>query len=112
MLKFLQRFSNDVLGVLSGLDRIRFRGTQILLANSRGMAQFLWRQRIAWKDFRSFAENATQSIRQAIEKQAEQLHRPVIYLNSSQTRKEDLARQLAMRDGIDQGLIAVLKCVE
>jgi hypothetical protein len=112
MLKFLHRFSPEVIGVLSGLDRIRFRGTQRLLANRGGMADYLWQRRIPWKDFACFAENMTQTMRQAIEKQVEQLHRPLIYLNSSRTRKEALALELAARDGVEQGLVAVFKCVE
>ena len=31
MLKFLGRFKSEVVGVLSGLDRIRFRGTKLLM---------------------------------------------------------------------------------
>jgi len=112
MLNFLQRFSADVIGVLSGLDRIRFRGTQRLLATRRGMAQYLWQRRILWKDFRSFATQTTETMRQALEEQVEQLGRPLVYLNSSQVRKETLALELAARDGITAGLVAVLKCVE
>jgi hypothetical protein len=33
MKTFIQRFGRDILGVLHGLDRIRFRGTRRFLAN-------------------------------------------------------------------------------
>jgi hypothetical protein len=51
-------------------------------------------------------------MRQAVENLARQAQRPVIYLPSSQTRKEDLIKGLVERDGLQQGLIAVLSCVE
>ncbi len=43
---------------------------------------------------------------------AEESARPIQYLPSAQTRKEDLARDIAQRDGIQEGLICVLTCVE
>lgn len=112
MWKFLHRFGAEVIGELSGLDRIRFRGTQRLLATRQGMAQYLWQRKILWKDFASFAQSTTDTMRQAIEDQAKHNDRPVIYLNGSHLRKEDLALELAARDGISSGLIGVFKSVE
>ena len=43
---------------------------------------------------------------------AEQAGRPVLYLNDNSVRKEELARQIAQRDGIEQGLVCVLTAVE
>ncbi len=112
MKKFLQRFGSHVKGVLSGLDRIRFRGTQRLLASVRGMKQYLWMRQIPWKDFTPWAQDLTQTMRRAIEEQAVAAGRPMVYLSSSGQRKEDLAWELARRDGVTEGLVAVLKCVE
>ncbi len=39
-------------------------------------------------------------------------NRPIVYLPSSQTSKEDTARQIAAKDSIDTGLVCVLTCVE
>ena len=46
MRTFLQRFGSMVKGVLSGFDRLRFRGTRRLLANLGGMKHFLWHSRV------------------------------------------------------------------
>jgi len=43
---------------------------------------------------------------------AEHAGRPVIYLASSTRRKESIAMEIAERDGIREGLICVLTCVE
>ena len=59
MLKFLGRFKSEVVGVLSGLDRIRFRGTKRFVSTVRGMTEYLWKRRILLKDFSNFAQATT-----------------------------------------------------
>jgi hypothetical protein len=112
MKTFIQRFGTKILGVLHGFDRIRFRGTRRFLANVAGMMNFLWHRQVLLKDFKTFAGNLTAEVRQAAEEVAVQQGRPIEYLHNSAMRKEDWARQVAKRDGIQQGLIGVLKAVE
>jgi hypothetical protein len=109
---FIQRFGTKVLGVLHGFDRIRFRGTRRFLANVAGMMSFLWHHQVLLKDFKGFAGNITAQVRQAAEETAVQEGRPIEYLHNSVMDKEAWARQVAKRDGIQQGLIGVLKAVE
>lgn len=109
---FIQRFGKNILAVLHGFDRIRFRGTRRLLANVVGMMNFLWQRQVLLKDFKAFAGNLTAQVRQAAEEAAVRQGRPIEYLHNSAMRKEDWARDLAKRDGIGQGLIGVLKAVE
>jgi hypothetical protein len=112
MLRFVQRFGSGISAVLSGFDRLRFRGSKRLLACVRGLAAYLWHQQILLKDFRTFALDTTAGIRRSVENHAKQLGRPVVYLNSTKISKEDQAREIAERDGVREGLIAVLACVE
>ena len=112
MKKFLQRMGDRVLGTISGFDRLRFRGTKRLLASVRGMLSYLWQAQLLLKDFKAHALDVTEQIRAATEQATRAAGRPVQYLFSSSSSKEDLARQVAARDGIDAGLIAVFSCVE
>lgn len=112
MKTFIGRFGKSILGVLHGFDRIRFRGTRRLLANVGGMLAYLWKRQVFLKDFKAFAGNITAQVRQAAEEVAESQGRPVEYLHNSAMDKEAWARQIAQRDGIQQGLIGVLKSVE
>lgn len=112
MKEFLARHGSEVKGVLSGWDRIRFRGALRHLAYPEGMMKFLNFLSVLLKDFREWAQSVTDRIRQATQEVAAAAGRPVIYLASSQIRKEDYIRKIAVRDGIEQGLIAVLTCVE
>ena len=45
-------------------------------------------------------------------KQADKLGRPVQYINDPSLRKEDVAKEIARRDGIEEGLVCVLTAVE
>jgi hypothetical protein len=112
MKTFIQRFGQNILGVLHGFDRIRFRGTRRFLANVTGMMAYLWQQQVLLKDFKTFAGNITAQVRQAAEETAVSQGRPLEYLHNSDMAKEDWARKVAKRDGIQQGLIGVLKSVE
>lgn len=112
MKTFIQRFGHNILGVSHGFDRIRFRGTRRFLANVAGMMNFLWHRQVLLKDFKAFAGAITAEVRQAAEEVANKQGRPIEYLHNSAMKKEDWARQVAKRDGIQQGLIGVLKAVE
>lgn len=112
MKTFIQRFGQNILGVLHGFDRIRFRGTRRFLANVTGMMGYLWQRQVLLKDFKAFAGNITAQVRRAAEETALSQGRPLEYLHNSDMAKEDWARKIAKRDGIQQGLIGVLKSVE
>jgi hypothetical protein len=112
MLKFLQRFAAEVTGVLSGLDRIRFRGTKRLLASVGGMIHYLNCRKLLLKDFKPFAMDLTEQFKRGVEDQVKTWGHPVDFVPSSHTRKEDKALELAHQRGIKQGLIAVLSCIE
>ena len=112
MQSFLQRFGAIVLGVLHGLDRIRFRGSIRWLSKPAGMMHFLWKTQVLLKDFPTFAKDTTATLRRQLEEPAQEQGRPVEHLASSATSKEERARAIAERDGIRAGLVAVFTCVE
>lgn len=112
MQQFIRKHQADVMGVLSGFDRIRFRGTLRFLATVRGLMGFLWKVQVKLKEFKPYAMKLTDEIRGAVESLAEEAGRPVQYLNTPGISKEETALQIARRDGITEGLICVLTAVE
>jgi hypothetical protein len=112
MQSFIQRHASSVIGVLSGFDRVRLRGTLRWLANRDGMLNYLSAAKVLLKDFKDYAIGVTERIRAASHEIAEQAGRPLMYLNSTATSKEQTARSIAERDGVKEGLICVLTCVE
>ena len=109
---FLDRHERDVVGVLSGFDRILFRGTLRSISYLDGMDKFLGAQHVLYKDFGRFAERISQALKEHSHQLAEQQDRPFVYLQSAAISKEDTAREIMQRDGIERGLVCVLSCVE
>lgn len=109
---FLNKFGHQITAVLSGFDRIRFRATQRLLFQANSMESYLATCGVLIKQFKSFAESLTERVKAAAYAAAARAKRPVQYLGSTETNKEELARALAREDRIRSGLIAVLSAVE
>ena len=112
MNQFIQKYEEKVTGTLSGWDRIVFRGTLRMLCFVDGMMGYLAQAGVLLKDFGEHAQAMTARLIAASLAAAEKAARPVKYLESAEIRKEDVAREIAEKDGIQEGLICVLTCVE
>jgi hypothetical protein len=113
MKAFVQRHAARIEGVLSGFDRLRFRGTVRLLACLSGMRAFLNYHHVLLKDFPGFAEQTTKQLCHAVEHVAAGADRQVEYLYSSRESKEERVDKILHDRGIGSGgVIAVLSCVE
>jgi hypothetical protein len=112
MNQFIVKYQDRTSGVLSGFDRLVLRGTIRMLAVNAGMMGFLSRMGVLLKDFGGYVQRTSERLKAASCEMARRLERPVQYLPSAATRKEIVARQIAKRDGIDEGLICVLTSVE
>jgi hypothetical protein len=111
--RFVTRHAQSVIGVLSGFDRLVLRGTlRELILRQYGMTRYLWAARVLLKDFGEHAQALSQQIKTASEELAHRLGRPMRYLASSSVSKEEIARAIARRDGIERGLICILSAVE
>lgn len=109
---FIEKHRKDIIGVLSGWDRLVFRGTIRLIANLAGMNCYLSYLGILMKQFKQYAQEKTAELIAASVAKAEQRNRPNLYLRSSRTSKEHIALEIAQRDGITEGLICILRTVE
>jgi hypothetical protein len=110
--RFIARYADRVIGTLSGFDRLVFRGTLRRLSFVDGLMSLLWKRQVLLKDFGAYAEAVTERLKAASLEEARRAGRPEIYLGSSRTNKEEVALGVAARDGIQEGLIAVVSCVE
>jgi hypothetical protein len=109
---FLARHAADVLGMLSGFDRLRFRGTLRFIANADGLGVFLHRAGVLLKHFGEYVDSVTAEVKRATEAVATTAGRPVRYLPRPSADKEAVARAIAEADGITAGLVCTLKSVE
>src|ERR1700733_1384414 len=109
---FVTQHAADVIGVLSGFDRLRLMATLRPLYQPSLMMRYLSRARVLLKDFAAFAAGWTERVRQATHRLAEQTGRPLTYLHGSSERKERLARDRARCDGLSTGLLGIWSAVE
>src|SRR5204862_4862063 len=78
----------------------------------RGMDKFLGSHRVLLKDYAAFGKELSKRLTDYAEELAERAGRPYRHLNSARESKEQAARQIMEQDGIKEGLICVLGCVE
>jgi len=110
--KFLSRHAGAVIGTLCGFDRLVFRGTLRLLAHRGGMMNYLGSVKVLLKDFGDHALAQSERLKEASLALARQGGRPIRYLASSAINKEEVARQIARTDRIEQGPVCILTAVE
>lgn len=112
MMSFIQRHMDKVIGMISGFDRMRFRGTLQMLAHVTGLRRFLdYRGRLL-KDFGAYAQQVSEEVKAASVAVARKAGRPVVYLDNPGADKEAVASEIQQRDGIKEGLICVITAVE
>ena len=109
---FIQQYEKDIIGYLSGFDRLVLRGTLRALAVKTGMLSYLWNVGIRLKDLGRCFQKKSQLLKAASCEQAHRQGRPVIYLASPKADKEATALEIARKDRIKEGLICILTAVE
>jgi hypothetical protein len=109
---FVIQHACDVIGVLSGFDRLRLMATLRPLYQPSLMMRYLSRAGVLLKDFAAFAAHWTERVRAVAHRLAEGSGRPLLYLQGSTERKELLARDQARRDGLREGLVGIWSVVE
>jgi len=110
--QFLPRHKKHILGVLSGFDRVLFRGTLRSISHVEGMNVLLSCRNLLLKDFGAFVEKHSTHLKEHAKAFALRHGRPYQYIQSSSVSKEQTAKGIMERDGSTNGLICVLSCVE
>lgn len=111
-MQLLKQYTKKLFGSISGLDRIRFRGTIRWLANQNGMRKFMSKYNILLKDFAGWAEERTKAIRLSCENRADELKIEREYLTTGAINKEERARGIAAKKNIKNGPICMFSVVE
>lgn len=112
MQKFIAKYESQIAGVLSGFDRLVFRGSLRKISYVFGLQGYLWAQDVLLKNFGSHVQQISQQVKQAALQCMQSSGRPVQYLYSSLINKEETARAIAEKDRISQGPVCALTCVE
>src|SRR3954465_1629437 len=83
MKTFLARYLPSVTCVLSGFDRLAFRGSLIPLIPQGGMYTFPQRSGGQWLGFKDFVRTTSQRLKEASLAEAREQDRPIRHLESS-----------------------------
>ena len=106
-----------ITGSLTMFDRLIFKGHLTRLFGNDAVRACLWKQGVPITEFTEYAKRTTGQIAEAVRSIAVETDRPVISFDHVKTRgganrKDDLARSIAERDGVTEGVVCVISAVE
>jgi hypothetical protein len=111
--RFERAHQGELQGTLTTVDRLIIHGHLQRLWFPHHMAYFLDRLGVhIARDFGAFVRRASDRVKDHAEAIARKAGRPFLYQDRVVHGKDDIARQIAARDGITEGLICVLSTVE
>ena len=113
MKKLIDRFSGLVNGVLTGFDRIVFKGFILPLMSAAEVMEFCSGRNILNKQYKDWMKAQTHSIVAMANKYSnDHCGQPVTYIPTWKIKKEELAHERQQRKQISSGLIGVWSCLE
>src|SRR5258708_1908313 len=123
MQQFIEKYRDEITGVLSGFDRLVFRGSlrrlnygwwdaglNALVAG--GMEQYLWQNKVLFKDYAQHVKGASERLKSGSLQPFVKQGLPVIFLRNPATDKDALARQVAQEKKITSGLVCAISTME
>ena len=113
MKALIDRFSSLVKGVLSGFDRIVFKGWILPLMSASQVKGFLGSKGVLNKDYKDWMVTQTKEIVDTADQYARNnCGQSIIHIPTWRTRKEELAHERQQQEQIEKGLIGVWSCME
>jgi len=109
---FMDQFGPLIKCALGGWDRLRFHASLRPLFSPQWMRTYLIAAKVRLTDFATHAQALSHRLIEQAQVLAAKSGRPYQFLRSSQIRKEKLIEEIAQRDQVRSGLIAVLGAVE
>ena len=108
--EFVARHAKDITSVLHCLDRVIFHG-HLPIDYAGALDRFRWAQGIRLEAWARFVQGHSDALRLGAEAFAKAAGRPCVY-EKSYVRKEEWAHGIARREGIKEGLVAILRTTE
>ncbi len=112
MQQFISRFQDRIQGVVSGFDRVLFRGSLRRLNHAHGMELYLHVNNILFKDYENHVKRLSQRVKDLSTAPFREQNLPVEYLWRGDIDKDKMARQIAAERGITSGDVCVLSAKE
>ena len=110
MKEFICKYENRIHGVLSCFDRMVFHGYLAIMSGWK-MAEFLYRLNVNFSNLKTFLLENSERVKNHAIAMAEKDGRRFQYLKSN-IDKDQTARKMAQRDGIEHGLVCIFSILE
>jgi hypothetical protein len=110
--QFSERFKDSIQGVVSGFDRVLFRGSLPPLNHAHGMEVYLHMNRILYKDYDAHVKQISDRVKDRSTALVRAQSLPVQFLHRGDMDKDKTARQIAAARGITEGDVCVLSVME
>lgn len=111
-MNFLEKYKQDIFGQISCFDRMIFRGYLTSFFQSSGIYYYLSQSNVLLKNFKEFVLKTSKQLKDHIENLAATNAVPLIYLNSPQSSKEEIVKEVLMESPDQEGLSAIIKVIE
>lgn len=109
---FEKRYHDLIVGKVTTIDRMIFNGYLTAFFPPGYFQRFLTCQGVWLRDFGRYVKYATERVKANAQRIASEAKRPYIYQPHVLRGKDELAKKIAAKDGITQGLICVLATLE
>ena len=123
MQQFIEKYQEQITGVLSGFDRLVLHGTlprlnfsffdperQVVVA--RGMEEYGWQNKVLFKHYGDHVRRVSERVKDRSLKPLREADVAFKYVRDTSADKDGLAREIAGKRGITQGPVCVLSVVE
>jgi hypothetical protein len=111
MQQFIAKFEKDIQGVMSGFDRVLFRGSLRRLTHSLGMRWYLGQNAILFKHYEDHVKVVSQKVKKAALAPFQEQNLLVKHVYGSDD-KEKIARAFASERSITEGDVCALTVME
>lgn len=123
MQQFIDKYNDQIAGVVSGFDRLVFRGSlrrlnygywdQALQAVvAKGMEEYLWQNGILFKQYQDHVKQVSEQLKRHTVEPLKKQGVPVVFLRDPQANKDALARKLALGREISSGTVCLISTLE
>jgi hypothetical protein len=111
MQQFIAKFKNDIQGVLSGFDRVLFRGSLRRLTHPLGMEWYLGENNLLFKQYEDHVKAVSQKVKKAALAPFQEQNLLVKHVYGCDD-KEEIARAFASERRITEGDVCALTAME
>src|SRR5258708_19916036 len=112
MQQFIEKYRDQITGVLSGLDRLVFRAAprrlnfgyfdkNLKAFVARGMEEYCWQNKLLFKDYQKHVKAVSERIKNASLQPFRKRDLPVEFVTSPSLNKDELASNLAKKRNIN-----------